>query len=360
MQRETRSVSMQASTERRASCGASRASARRAVHRATASAIRHGVLGVMAMLALSAGAPSVAQTFPDRPITIIVPAPPGGTTDLAARAISEDLSRSLGVGVLVQNKPGANAVVAMQQMLASRPDGYTLYMAFSGFHVVSPNLTKLPFDPLHDVQPVAMVYIAPELLAVRSSLEEVRTFDDLLRYGRANPGKLKYASAGNGSIAHVGMELLRGITGLDMIHVPYKGTGTLMTDLLGGQVDMFLGSMPPFVQHLQSGKVRALLFTSSKRQPAYPDVPTSAELGLKGFTVASWFALYTNKEVPAATVAFLTEEVRKVMAQPAFQKRAAELGAEATYMAPAELARFGQAEYERWANVIRSAGIRAE
>jgi tripartite-type tricarboxylate transporter receptor subunit TctC len=301
-----------------------------------------------------------SQSFPDRPINILVPAPPGGTTDLAARAIAEDLSKSLGVGVVVMNKPGANAVVAMQQMLSAKPDGYTLYMAFSGFHVVSPNLTRLPFDPLKDLQPVAMVYIAPELLAVRSSLEEVRTFDDLLRYGKANPGRLKYASAGNGSIAHVGMELLKGITGLDMIHVPYKGTGPLMTDLLGGQVDLFLGSMPPFVQHLQSGRVRALLFTSSRRQPAFPDVPTSAELGLKGFSVASWFALYTNNGVPAPIVEKLTTEVRKVMEQPAFQKRAAELGAEATYMGPAELARYGQSEYERWGNVIRTAGIKAE
>jgi tripartite-type tricarboxylate transporter receptor subunit TctC len=307
---------------------------------------------------VSAGASS--QTFPERPISIIVPAPPGGTTDLAARAISEDLSKALGTPVVVQNRPGANAVVAMQQMLASKPDGHTLYMAFSGFHVVSPNLTKLPFDPLKDVQPVAMVYIAPELLAVRSSLEEVRTFDDLLRYGKANPGRLKYASAGNGSIAHVGMELLKGITGLDMIHVPYKGTGSLMADLIGGQVDLFLGSMPPFVPHLQSGRVRALLFTSARRQPAFPDVPTSAELGLKGFTVASWFGLYTNNGVPAPVVERLSTEVRKVMEQPSFQKRAAELGAEATYMGPADLAQYARAEFDRWNRVIATTGIKGE
>jgi tripartite-type tricarboxylate transporter receptor subunit TctC len=301
-----------------------------------------------------------AQTFPDRPVNIVVPAPPGGTTDLAARAIAEDLSKSLGVSVVVQNKAGANGVVAMQSVLGSKPDGYTLYMAFSGFHVVSPNLTKLPFDTLKDVQPVAMVYIAPEVMAVRSTLEEVKTFQDLLTYGKANPGKLKYASAGNGSIAHVGMEMLKGITGLDILHVPYRGTGPLLTDLLGGQVDMFLGSMPPFVPHLQSGRIRALLFTSSKRQPQFPDVPTSAELGLKGFTVASWFALYAHKDVPAPIVEQLTQAVRKVMEQPSFQKRASELGAEATYMGPAELARYGQSESDRWAAVIKSAGIKAE
>jgi tripartite-type tricarboxylate transporter receptor subunit TctC len=326
-----------------------------------ASFTRRGLLrGAAAAAVGTAWSSARGQSFPDRPISIIVPAPPGGTTDLAARAISDDLSKSLGVSVIVQNKPGANAVVAMQQMLAAKPDGYTLYMAFSGFHVVSPNLTKLPFDPLKDVQPVAMVYIAPELLAVRASLEEVRTFEDLVRYGRANPGKLKYASAGNGSIAHVGMELLKGITGLDMIHVPYKGTGALMTDLLGGQVDLFLGSMPPFVQHLQSGKVRALLFTSSKRQAAFPDVPTSAELGLKGFRVASWFALYTNNGVPPALVDRLTGEIRKVMEQPSFQKRAGDLGAEATYMGPSDLAQYARSEYDRWNEVIRSAGIKAE
>lgn len=322
---------------------------------------RRGLLKAAAAAGLAWTATGArAQSFPDRPISIIVPAPPGGTTDLAARAIADDLSKALGTSVVVQNKAGANAVVAMQSMLSSKPDGYTLYMAFSGFHVVSPNLTKLPFDTLKDLQPVAMVYIAPEVMAVRSTLEQVKTFQDLLSYGKANPGKLTYASAGNGSIAHVGMEMLKGITGLDILHVPYKGTGPLLTDLLGGQVDMFLGSMPPFVAHLQSGRIRALLFTSSKRQPQFPDVPTSAELGLKGFTVASWFALYTNNGVPAPIVDRLTQEVRKVMEQPAFQKRAAELGAEATYMAPPELAKYAQAEYDRWGAVIKSAGIKGE
>lgn len=322
---------------------------------------RRGLLKAasIAGLATVSGAPH-AQAFPERPLTIIVPAPPGGTTDLAARAIAEDLGKTLGTNVVVQNRAGANAVVAMQAMLGSKPDGHTLYMAFSGFHVVSPNLTKLPFDTLKDLQPVAMVYIAPEVMAVRSTLEEVKTFQDLLRYGRANPGKLKYASAGNGSIAHVGMEMLKGLTGLDILHVPYRGTGPLLTDLLGGQVDMFLGSMPPFVPHLQSGRIRALLFTSSRRQPQFPDVPTSAELGLTGFTVASWFALYTNNGVPAPIVERLTQEVRKVMEQPSFQKRASELGAEATYMGPAELQRFTQSEYDRWGSVIRSAGIKGE
>lgn len=322
---------------------------------------RRGLLRAAAVAGLPwAAGGARAQSFADRPINIIVPAPPGGTTDLAARAIAEDLSKSLGTNVVVQNKAGANGVVAMQSMLSSKADGYTLYMAFSGFHVVSPNLTKLPFDTLKDLQPVAMVYIAPEVMAVRATLEEVKTFQDLLRYGKANPGKLKYASAGNGSIAHVGMEMLKGITGLDILHVPYRGTGPLLTDLLGGQVDMFLGSMPPFVPHLQSGRIRALLFTSSKRQPQFPDVPTSAELGLKGFTVASWFALYTNNGVPGPVVERLTQEVRRIMEQPAFQKRATELGAEATYMGPAELAKFGQSELERWAAVIRSSGIKAE
>jgi len=300
-----------------------------------------------------------SQSFPERPLTIIIPAPPGGTTDLAARAIADELSKSLSIGVVVQNRAGANGVVGMQSMLSAKPDGHTLYMAFSGFHVVSPNLTQLPFDTLNDLAPIAMVYIAPEVLAVRSSLTEIRTFQDLVAYGRAHPGKLKYASAGNGSIAHVGMEMLRGIAGLDLIHVPYRGTGPLMTDLLGGQVDMMLGSMPPFVQHLQSGRLRPILFTSSRRQSLFPDTPTSAELGLKEFTVASWFALYTNRTVPQPLIQRLSAEVKRIMDQPSFQKKAADLGAEATYMDPAQLDRFGRAELERWNRVIRAAGIKA-
>lgn len=316
---------------------------------------------VAAGLVLALAMPAVsAQNFPQRPVTIVVPAPPGGTTDLAARALVEDLGKALGQPVLIENKGGANGVVGAQTLLSAKPDGHTLYMAFSGFHVISPNLVKLPFDTIKDFQPVALVYMAPEVMVVRASLDEVRSFEDLVRYAKANPGKLNYASAGNGSVAHVGMEMFKSIAGIDITHVPYKGTGQIVADLLGGQVDLALVSVPPLVQHIQSGRLRALLFTSKNRQPTFPEVRTSEELGLKNFGVSSWFALYMHRDAPKAAAERISEEVRRIMEQPAFRQRAAQQGAEAVYMNPAQLGQFTQSEFDRWTAIIRTANIRAE
>jgi len=302
----------------------------------------------------------LAQSFPTRPVTIVVPTPPGGTTDLAARALVDDLGKALGQPIVIENKSGANGVVGAQMMMNAAPDGHTLYMAFSGFHVISPNLTKLPFDVLKDFQPVALVYMAPEVLVVRSSLTEIKSFQDLVAYAKKNPGKLNYASAGIGSVAHVGMELFKSSLGIDIVHIPYKGTIQIATDMLGGQVDMVLASVPPLVSFIQSGRMRPLLFTSSRRQSAFPDVPTSAELGLKSFGVSSWFALYTHKNAPKAAAERVAQEVGKIMATPEFNKRAASQGAEAVFKGPAELAVFTQSEYDRWSQIIKATGIKAE
>lgn len=315
--------------------------------------------GITAALACIATG-SLAQAFPSRPVTIVVPAPPGGTTDLAARALVEDLGKALGQPIVIDNKGGANGVVGAQTMMNAAPDGHTLLMAFSGFHVISPNLTKLPFDVLKDFQPVALVYMAPEVMVVRSSLAEIRNFQDLVAYAKKNPGKLNYGSAGNGSVAHVGMEMFKSLLGVSIAHIPYKGTGQIVGDLLGGSVDMALVSVPPLVGHIQSGKLRPLLFTSSSRQSAFPEVPTSMELGLKNFGVSSWFALYTHKNAPKATADRIAQEVFKIMATPEFKKRAAGQGAEAVFKGPSELAEFTQSEYDRWAQIIKSAGIKAE
>jgi tripartite-type tricarboxylate transporter receptor subunit TctC len=317
-------------------------------------------LGAAALVFSSLFVPAHAQGFPQRPVTIIVPAPPGGTTDLAARALVEELGKALGQPIIIENRSGANGIVGAQGALAAKPDGHTLYMAFSGFHVISPNLAKLPYDPIKDFQPVALIYMAPEVLVVRSSFEQIKTFQDLVAYAKANPGKLNYGSAGNGSVAHVGMEMFKGITQINITHVPYRGTGQILTDLLGGQVDLALVSVPPLVPQIQAGKLRPLLFTSTARQTAFPDVPTSQELGLKNFGVSSWFALYAHRDAPKDAIERIASEVRKIMAQPAFKQRAADQGAEAVYMGPAQLGTFTQAEYDRWAGIIKAANIKIE
>ncbi|MFW7343349.1 tripartite tricarboxylate transporter substrate binding protein [Pollutimonas sp. H1-120] len=298
-----------------------------------------------------------SESFPNRPVTIVVPAPPGGTTDLAARALADDLGKALGQSIVVENKGGAHGIVGAQYALKSKPDGYTLYMAFSGFHVIAPNLTSLSYDPLKDFQPVAMVYKAPEVLAIRSSFQEIKTFQDLLDYAKANPGKLNYGSAGPGSVAHVGMELLQSITGIRMTHIPYKGTGPIVVDMLGGQIDLVLVSMPPLVAHIKNGGLRPLLFTSESRQKVFPEVPTSKELGLSNFGTSSWFALYMSAKSPPKAAQKISEEVRKIIANPAFQERASALGAEATYMNTDQLGKFTAAELERWNMIIKKADI---
>lgn len=303
---------------------------------------------------------SIAQNFPSRSVTIVVPAPPGGTTDLAARALVEELGKALGQPIIIENRGGANGVIGAQAVLNAPPDGHTLYMAFSGFHVISPNLTKLPFDVLKDFQPVALVYMAPEVLVVRSSFNEIKNFQELVVYAKKNPGKLNYGSAGNGSVAHVGMEMFKSLLGVQITHIPYKGTGQIVADLLGGQIDLTLVSVPPLVGHIQSGKLRPLLFTSSGRQSAFPDVPTSTELGLKNFGVSSWFALYTHKDAPKAAVDRVAQEVSKIMATPEFKRRAAGQGAEAVFKGPAELGEFTQSEYDRWSQIIKTAGLKTE
>jgi len=315
-------------------------------------------LALSLLAALCGSSWAAADEYPSQPLTIVVPAPPGGTTDLAARALVDDLGKALGQPVVVENRGGAYGIVGAQNVLASKPDGYKLYMAFSGFHVIAPNLVKLPYDPIKDFRPVALVYMAPEVLAVRSSLTQVKTFQDLVDYAKANPGKLNYGSAGTGSVAHVGMELLQSLVHIQMTHIPYKGTGPILVDLMGGQVDLVLVSMPPLVPHIQSGGLRALLFTSKERQAAFPDVPTSSELGLEGFGTSSWFALYMSAQAPKAAADRISEEIRKIIAKPEFQRKATELGAEAVYMNPEQLGAFTESEVERWARIVKTANIK--
>ncbi|MGL4575306.1 MAG: Bug family tripartite tricarboxylate transporter substrate binding protein [Burkholderiaceae bacterium] len=317
-------------------------------------------LFVAALMALCAWVnPVVAQGFPSKPITIIVVAPPGGTADIAARMLQEPLGKALGTSVVIDNKGGGNGAVATNALLAGASDGHVLMMQFSGFHAMTPHLVKLPYDTLKDIQPVANVLSAPQVLALRSTLP-FQTAQELVDYARKNPGKLNYSSAGNGSVQHIAAELFKNLTNTRIVHIPYRGTGPMVTDLLANQVDFTLTTAPPLVGHIQAGKLRPLLVASTTRLAALPNVPTAAEAGIKGFEVQSWFALYTHGQAPKANVQRVADEVQKIMATPEFQKKAAEQGAQAIFMGPEQMANYARSEFARWGEVIAKQGIKAD
>jgi tripartite-type tricarboxylate transporter receptor subunit TctC len=301
-----------------------------------------------------------AQNFPDRQITIVVPAPPGGTADISARALVEPLGKALGVSVVIDNKGGANGAVGAQVVLNAKPDGHTLLMAYSGFHCMSPHLVKLPYDPIKDLQAISNVYSAPQVMVVRSSLENIKTAQDLIAYAKANPGKLNYGSSGNGSVQHIATELFKQLSGTFMTHIPYRGSGPTIVDLLAGQIDLTVTTAPSLMPHIQSGKFRPLLVAGPRRLSSLPNVPTGPELGLKGYEVDAWFALYTHAQAPKAAVDRISAEVQKIMAAPAFKERAASLGAEANYLDSQKMTAYAQAEFTKWGNVIKTANIKAD
>jgi tripartite-type tricarboxylate transporter receptor subunit TctC len=301
-----------------------------------------------------------AQAFPERAITLVVPAPPGGTADITARALVEPLGKALGQSVVVDNKGGGSGAVGAQAVINARPDGHTLLVAFSGFHTMSPHLVKLPYDPLKDLQAVCNVLSAPQVLVVRPTLAGINTAQDLIAFAKKNPGRLNYASAGNGSVQHIAGELMKALTSTFMTHIPYRGTGPMLQDLLANQVDLMLTTAPPLIPHINTGKLKALLVAAKNRLPSLPNVPTAAEVGIKNFEVASWFALYAHAQAPKAAVDRISTEVQKIMATAAFKEKAMSQGAEADYLSPAQMTSFAAAEYQRWGKVIKDAGIKAD
>ncbi|CAG2126615.1 hypothetical protein LMG31506_00084 [Cupriavidus yeoncheonensis] len=299
-------------------------------------------------------------SYPSRPVTLVVSAAAGGTTDLAARMISEPLARALGQAVVVDNRPGGNGSIAAQVVARAKPDGYTLLVQYSGFHVITPLLVKnLPWDPVKDFAPVANLLSAPQVLVVRQGLP-VKSLKELVAYAKSHPDKLNYASSGNGSLQHVSTELLNQMAGIHITHVPYKGTGPAMTDLLGGNVDMTMTTPPPLMGHIAAGKLRPLVVTSKTRLPSLKDVPSAPEAGYPDLEVSSWFAMYAPAGTPKPVIDKLAGDIEKIMRTDAFRKKAEELGAEAAFMGPQQLAQYQRAELARWAKVIKSADIHAE
>lgn len=320
-------------------------------------------LGALALIGTLAGVagPVASQgpAYPNRPVTLVVPTATGGTTDLSARMLAQALTPVLGQSVVVDNKGGGNGAIAAGVVKRAPADGYTLLMQYSGYHVISPHLTKVHAWEQADFQPVANVISAPQIIVVRENLP-VKTLPELIAYAKAHPGKLNYASSGNGSLQHVTGAMLEQQGGIKMVHVPYKGTGPALQDLLGGQVDLTFGTAPPFMPHIQSGKLRVLAVTGKERLPSLPDVPTTAEVGYPKVDATSWFALFAPTATPKAVVDRLVADARTVVQSEEFRKKALEQGATADFQGPAQLGARVKADLAGWADVVRSARIEAE
>lgn len=311
--------------------------------------------------AATAGTLAFAQGpgYPTKPIVLLVPTAPGGTTDIAARMLAEPLGKALGQAVVADNRGGASGAIAAVQLKRAEPDGYTLMMQYSGYHVITPHLTKSAQWDQKDLLPVANVLSAPQVIVVREGLP-VKTLAELIAYAKANPGKLSYASSGNGSLQHVTGAMLEQQAGIKMVHIPYKGTGPALQDLVGGQVDVTFGTPPPFVPFIQSGRIRALAVTGATRLSSMPTVPTAAEAGLPKLDATSWFGVFAPAHTPQPVIDKLTGEISKILASPEFQKKAADLGATADYMDPKRFAEYVKAELGRWEQVVKAANIQAD
>jgi len=315
--------------------------------------------GAVALSGISSSAFTQGK-YPQRTVTLVVPTPPGGSTDFTARLIVEPLTRALGQPVIVDNRPGASGNIGNQFVARSKPDGYTLLMAYSGYQVGNPHLFKdAGWDPIKDFVPVAMVTRAPQVFAIPNALP-VNSLQELIAYAKKNPGKLNYASSGNGSIQHIAGELFKQLTGTFITHIPYRGSGPAVQDLLAGTVDLHITTPASVVSHIKSGRLRALAVTSAKRLPSLPDVPTATEAGLKGYDLDSWFALYAPAGTPAPIVQQLNAEVNKILQMPEVRKKAEDSGTSVETFTPPQLAEFTRKELDYWGGVIKSAKITAD
>ncbi len=312
-----------------------------------------------ALSSLLAGAQAAAG-YPTKPIKIVVPFPPGGATDIFARAIGAELQKAWGQTVIVENKPGGGGNPGTDSVAKAAPDGYTLVMGTVGTHAINMSLyAKMPYDAVKDFDPIVLVAGVPNLLVVHPSVN-AKSVSELTALAKSMPGKLNVASSGNGTSIHLAAELYKQMAGVDILHVPYKGSSPAVTDLLGGQVQLMFDNMPSALPHAKAGKLRALAVTSLKRSPALPDVPTMDEEGLKGFDATSWFGLLTPAGTPKEIIAKINAASVKALASPEMRERLAAQGADPVGNTPDQFAAFIKAEIEKWAKIVKASGARVD
>ncbi len=317
---------------------------------------RLSVLSAILFLATAVAA-ARAQELPARPVRMVVPFAPGGTTDILARALSEQFQGEFGQPLVLDLRPGAGGTIGTAQVARAVPDGSTLVMGTPGTHASAKALyPDLPYDPERDFTPIVLVANVPNVVVVNPALQ-VHSIADLIALAKARPGSINYGSAGSGATTHLSGELFRLLTGAAIVHVPYRGSGAALIDLQGGQIQLMFENLPGAIGHVRDGRLRALAVTSPRRAAAAPELPTVAEAGVPGYAVVSWFAVFAPAGTPAPLAGRLNAGFRRIMAEPAMRQRLQGLGAEPADGPPEELRRLVAEEIARWARVVRDANI---
>ena len=313
------------------------------------------VLSVALPLPLAA-----AQAYPDKPIRVIVPVPAGGTPDVVARMVAPGLSTLLGQQLVIDNRGGAGGLIGAELAARAVPDGYTVFFSSPGSLTILPHLQKqVAYDTLRDFAPISLVSIGPFLLITHPSVP-ARTVKELIALARAEPGKLNYASAGNGAANHLAMELFKSMAGVNITHVPYKGAPQAVTDLIGGSVNLMFNSIPPVLQHIKTGRLRLLAVASAKRSPQLPDVPTVSEAGVPGYEAITWFGLLAPAKTPKAIIVRLNDVMVKVVHAPDLKSQLEIQGYDPVGSSPEEFAAFIRAESEKYAKVVKFSGAKVD
>ena len=312
------------------------------------------------LLAVAGAFPVNAQTFPTRPVRIVVPFPPGGTSDILARSIGQKLSEEWGQPVLTDNRPGAAGNIASENVARSKPDGYTLYINTVGTHAINPAIyAKLAFDTLKDFTPITNLVNLPSVLLVHPSVP-AKNLKELIALARKRPNELQYSSAGSGAQPHLTAEMFKTMAGINLLHVPYKGAGPQMIGVLSGEVALTFATAPSGVPYVKSGQLRALGVTSANRIPALPDVPTIAEGGVPGYVAVGWNGLVAPAAMPAPLLDKIHDAVVKIVRTPEINARLIDLGAEPALSTPAEFAALIKSEIVKWAKVVKESGAKLD
>lgn len=327
-----------------------------AVHKGDSMRFRHtDILLAAAALALTASAH--AQQYPTKPIRIIVAYTPAGTTDILARAVGQKMTENWGQPVIVENRPGAAGNIGTEMAAKATPDGYTLLMGTAGTHAINVNLyRKLGWHSLKSFAPISLVAMVPNIMVVNNAIP-ARNVKEFIAYAKANPGKLNFGSPGNGSTAHLSLELFKSMTGTNIAHIPYKGSAGVLADVMGGQIALTIDNMPVYLPQVKAGKIRALAVSSAKRSTAAPDLPTIAEAGVPGYDSGAWFGLLAPAGTPKPIVDRLSAETARILRLPDVNKRISELGAEPVGGTPEAFTALIRSEMDKWAKVIREAKV---
>ena len=319
------------------------------------------VLAAAAIVAAALAPPAHAQSFPDpkKPIRIIVPTAPAGGNDAMARIVAQKLNERLKQPVIVENKSGANGAIGSEFVAKAPPDGYTILFGYIATHGINPGLSKLPYDAVKDFAPIAQIAEAPVVLVVNPSVQ-AKTVQELIALATAKPGALSYASAGNGTAPHIAAEMFKQMAGIDMVHVPYKGSSPGVTDTIAGQTQVMFPSLVAASGHMKTNKLRGVAISSKSRSKLFPSLPTVSESGLKGFEITQWYGFFAPAKTPKETVDFLNREIVAVMKDPDTQAKFAAQGAEVVTGSPEAFGKLVQSEIAKWSQLIKSAKITAD